>query len=192
MTSSYAELSTHLSPEPLVMRAVTLVKKKESAFDIGAGSLRNTKFLLEKGFQVTAIDKDPLIVKYAKKINNDSLTTVVTTIEEFELKSTFDLVIAINTLPFLKPSVFDETFEKIKHTLNDEGLLCLTLFGKEDEWSNNKEMTFLDGSDIAKYMNNFNVIVFIEEKSHGTTITGDQKFWHIYRIIAQKQRADQK
>jgi len=189
MMRSYAELSEHLGPDPLAVRMMKFVEQHETALDIGAGSLRNTKFLLEKGFRVTAIDTDPALAKYAKEVEGDLLTTSVCDVANFNFSSTYDIILAVNTLSFLAPPDFYTVLEKIKNNLSDEGVLCVTLFGNEDEWSGNEEMTFLSRSEAEECVRDLHTLVFIEEKSEGATIEGEAKFWHIFRIIAQKKRA---
>ena len=45
-------------PWPLVIKAVSLLTRKENALELGSGAGRDTAYLLEQGFHVTGVDKD--------------------------------------------------------------------------------------------------------------------------------------
>src|SRR5258706_15675273 len=46
-------------PWQLLVRAAALAPRRGSALDLGAGAGRDTRYLLEQGFQVTAVDPHP-------------------------------------------------------------------------------------------------------------------------------------
>jgi tellurite methyltransferase len=46
-------------PWPRVIKAVSLLSRKERALELGSGAGRDTAYLLEQGLHVTAVDKDP-------------------------------------------------------------------------------------------------------------------------------------
>lgn len=56
-------------PTPLLLlEAVKILNRRGNALDLGCGAGRDTKFLLDQGFIVTAIDKESQAEEYIKKI----------------------------------------------------------------------------------------------------------------------------
>lgn len=61
------------SPAPIVENALPLIASHISprvALDIGAGAGRDTAFLVERGFRVTAVDRDPLLLEKCIQLVN--------------------------------------------------------------------------------------------------------------------------
>lgn len=187
MQKTYAELSKEFKPHKLVEDALVYVKNKGDVLDIGAGSLRDIKYLLEKGFSVTAIDKDEAIKSSAQEINSDNLSVLHTDIAEWNFpENKFDLAIAINSLPFLHPNNFKKVFEKITRSLKPGGVFCFTLFGNKDSWATNTERTFCSRNEAEGLISGMNTHLFIEEEKDRQSIRGNNKHWHVFKMIVQK------
>jgi SAM-dependent methyltransferase len=187
MKKTYAELSKDMKPASLVVRATKIAKLGGQALDIGGGSLRNSKFLLEQGFSVTAIDKDPIMVEGTSDIGNDNLHVKVTDFVDFKYEEgKYDFIISINSLPFLSKDVLLELIPKIKNALTTEGILCVTLFGERDEWSSNEHMAFFSRDEVEKLFSDMHTIMFVEEEFDGDTIQGEPKHWHVFKLIAKR------
>ena len=56
---TFYSLTKDSPPWPSLVRVVSLLPQKGRALDLGAGAGRDTRYLLEQGFQVTAVDRDP-------------------------------------------------------------------------------------------------------------------------------------
>lgn len=186
IAGSYAFLSKGHKPDSLVVRAAEILGYTGKALDVGAGSLRNAKFLLGKGFTVTGIDKDPVLSEIADELQDPNLNVHVADITEFPFNDSYDLVIAVNTLPFLKRSDFQEVALRIKSAIKSGGILCVTFFGERDEWAGREDMTFCTRSEIHDMLSDMHIIEFLEEEREGKTIRGESKYWHIFKVIARK------
>lgn len=56
----------------LLQRAIKFVQNKNSALDLGAGALKDTKFLLTEGFQsIIIVDSEPLVAEAVKELVSD-------------------------------------------------------------------------------------------------------------------------
>src|SRR5579863_9222985 len=90
-------------PWPLLMRAAALAPKHGRALDLGAGAGRDTRYLLEQGFQVTAVDAEPRAVALlaALPFSVDRLRVVQSSFEDFDFAGTapYDLISAQFALP---------------------------------------------------------------------------------------------
>src|SRR3974377_937586 len=96
-------------PWPLLVRAAALAPKGSRALDLGAGAGRDTRYLLEQGFQVTAVDADPGAVALLSALPHERLRVVQSSFEGFPF-ATYDLISAQFTLPFVPRSSFAAVF----------------------------------------------------------------------------------
>ncbi|MEX2369233.1 MAG: class I SAM-dependent methyltransferase [Candidatus Paceibacterota bacterium] len=183
---TYAEATKNSPPNKLLIQALEFTKQRNKTLDIGAGSLRDSLFLKSKGFrEVTAIDKE------IPEASAEEINFIHGKIEEFDLpQEEYDLVVAINSLPFLSNDDFKNIFPKISNCLNDGGVLCFTLFGDKDGWnsaSKKEKMNFHTKDNVLDMLEGFSDIkIFIEEEREGKTVNGQKKHWHIFRVVAVK------
>jgi len=185
--SEYYKITKTKPPSKLLINALEKASKKDNAIDIGAGSLRDTVYLLQEGFDVTAVDKSPLILEESKVINQDKLHAFNSSYEDFDFpKNKFDIASAMFALPFAQPETFDLVFKKIKNSLNLGGIFCGQFFGIKDEWSSNTNMTFHTKDEIEKLFKDFEIILLNEEEKNDLTAMGKMKHWHIFHVIAKK------
>lgn len=184
---TYAELSRDRPPSSLVLKAIPHVAEKGMALDLGAGSLRNSRALLTEGFEVTAIDKDPVAREVANDINSPELEVQITTFSDFEFPmEAYDFVVAINTLPFATPEEFPELWERLVASLKPRGIFAGTFFGPNDTWADKPGMTFLSKEQVEELLSEFEVLEFNERDEDAQDIQGNPKHWHIFEMIARK------
>lgn len=185
--SDYYAITKDLPPTPLLVRALEFVAHKNKAIDIGAGGLKNTRHLLREGFEVIAIDSDPMMTKIAKKLTSPNLTAVTTTYEDYDFPpSSFDLAAAMFALPFNQPQTFTQVFTDIKQSLVPGGIFAGQFFGKNDAWSSNPKMTFHTKTEIEELFAEMEIIRLKEVEEDGTTANGSPKHWHVFHILARK------
>lgn len=184
---TYAEMSKGYPPSKIVLDAIKFSTSKGRALDLGAGSLRNTPALLDAGFEVDAVDRDPLMQEAAAELGHPKLHTFLTTFLDFEYPVTaYDFILAKNTLPFESPSDFPALWKKILSALAPGGIFCGTFFGPNDTWSNRPHMNFLSRSEVEKYLAPLEKIAFTEIEEDREDIQGNMKHWHVFEAIARK------
>jgi SAM-dependent methyltransferase len=189
---SYASLSKKKSANPALLELVATMQCQScSALDLGAGKLLDARFLLERGFSVDAVDKDPVVANFAEDLHgNEKFKLYSQDIALFEFKKNqYDLVVSFLTLPFLPPSTFKDVFEKILASLRPGGHLCISLFGDKDDWvqSHGERMTFLRKEEVFDLIAPLTTLRLTEEEKDGPTVRGDVKHWHIYTVVARKE-----
>ncbi|MEI8249040.1 MAG: class I SAM-dependent methyltransferase [Candidatus Taylorbacteria bacterium] len=186
--SDYYKVTKAKPPRPLLVKALEYVANRDKAIDLGGGALNDTKYLLEQGFDVTVIDKSPLMEQEAKNISSDKLHTFTTSFEDFKFpKAEYDLASAMFALPFTVPDHFTKVFEEIKSSLKKGGVFCGQLFGDRDEWKMNSNMTFHTKEQAQELLGNLEVISFKEDEKDDRTAKGDMKHWHMFHFIAKKK-----
>jgi len=173
-------------PWPLLVQAVSLLSNGKDALDLGCGAGRDTRFLLEQGFKVTAVDNDPHAIALLANFPRDRLRAVQASFEAFEFE-TYDLINAHFALPFTSEDRFHEVFARIKHALNTGGLFVGQFFGVNDEWNTPRNrMTFLTREQAEAELKDLKVLEFREEDVDSHIADGTPKHWHVFHIIAQK------
>ena len=183
----YYKITADNPPSKLLIKALGFVKNKNKAIDIGGGALKDTKYLLDQGFNVNVVDKSELMAIEAKKILSKKIHYAVSAFANFDFpENTFDLAAAMYSLSFNPPETFIGVIEKIKKSLVQGGIFCGQLFGVRDEWSNRKEMTFLTKIQVQELFSDMEIISFEEEDADGTIANGTKKHWHVFHIIAKK------
>jgi SAM-dependent methyltransferase len=187
--SEYFELSKNNAPSSLLETAIPLAPDREQALDLGAGSLKDSKFLLSMGFRhVTAIDGDPAIKKYADKIPATILKIQIKKLENLQLPNNrYDLINASYSLPFTKPPHLPALVEQIISALKPGGIFCGQFFGPQDSWNTpENQLSFTDSKTVKKLLSPLKIIHFQEEQLDANTIDGEAKHWHLFHIIAGK------
>lgn len=91
----------------LEVAVIKYCTEKNKALDVGAGNLRDTKFLLDQGFEVVAVDPSPSSVAIAEKIHHPKFSMLSKPAGAIDFESeTFDVVNAQNILfHFTKPQL---------------------------------------------------------------------------------------
>ena len=173
-------------PWPLLVQAVSLISQRKDALDLGCGAGRDTRFLLEQGFTVTAVDNDPHAIVLLADFPQNHLRVVHSSFEAFDFE-TYDLVNAHFALPFLSEEHFHLVFARIKRALHAGGLFVGQFFGVNDEWNTPRnKMTFLTKEQAVAELKGLRVLEFREEDVDSHVADGTPKHWHVFHIIAQK------
>jgi tellurite methyltransferase len=159
------------------------------AVDLGCGDGRDTVELLRRGWRVLAIDAEPQAFErlLARPIPMQLLQTQQSRFEELNLPAEVDLINASFCLPFCPPANFPELWQKIVDSLAIGGRFCGQLFGDRDSWAVYPQRSHHTRQQLAELLSPFSVEFFEEEKHPGVTAIGDEKYWHIYHIVAQKK-----
>lgn len=173
-------------PWPLIVRAVSLLPHKGRALDLGAGAGRDTRYLVQQGFQVTAVDSDPHAVDILRSFQEGNVQVVQASFEEFAFE-TYDLINAQFALPFVPQRWFREVFARVKRALNPGGMFVGQFFGIHDQWNTPEhDMTFLTREQAEAFLQDLDIIELKEEDMDGHTADGSPKHWHTFHIIARK------
>lgn len=164
------------------------------AIDLGAGVGHETYLLLQKGYNVIAIDnqktafdimlKRPEIIPY-----KDRLTTYEASFEniDFQKIPSADIVIASFALPFCKPDQFNQFWDKVSHQIKPGGYFIGNTFDPgftAFKDNTRKNMTFHTKTETISLFKEFNILKFKEVKNPAA-----QKglFDHYYEVIAIKK-----
>lgn len=182
----FYELTRSAPHWPLLQRAVSHLDHKKDALDLGAGAGRDTIYLLEQGFNVTAMDRETSAMAILTELNNPKLKVVQSAYDDFPFAQ-YDLINAQYALPFNPPATFNVVFDRIKQALRPGGVFTGQFFGVHDQWNQpDSDMTFVSREQAQELLSDLEVIEFQEVELDGTTADQTPKHWHLFHIIARK------
>lgn len=158
----------------------------KNAIDLGCGSGNETVYMVHHGIEVLSIDKQlnkEFILNRLNKEEQKLVSFKETSFENIELPKT-QLLVACFSIPFCNPNNFDELWNKIYDSLEDNGYFVGQLFGDRDGFNKIPSVNTFTIDKIKEYLKRYNVIKF-EEVEYVREI--DNKKWHFFDIIAKKE-----
>lgn len=185
----FVEQTKGRPPRPLLIDALTHVKHRGAALDLGSGALNDSSFLLDEGFDfVTAVDAEPVAQNIADTFPPERFRYAISRFEDFDFAETaFDLINAQFALPFIHPDKFDGVFRRVLEALRPGGVITGQLFGDRDEWAATDSMTFHNRELALQVLQPLQILHFDEEDNpHATIASGARKHWHLFHFIAAK------
>ena len=160
------------------------------AADLGCGDGRDTIELLRRGWEVIAIDAEPLALERLAKRpdlpDGAKLTPLCGKFEEVDWAEVA-LVNASFALPLCPPDAFPALWRKITRLLKPGGRFAGQLYGERDSWAGDRAMTFFDEAGARGLFDAYAIEMFEIEESDSVTPRGSAKHWHIFHIVAQRR-----
>ena len=175
---------------PLVERAADLHGGPGHAVDLGCGAGRDTRYLLGWGWTVTALDQEPAALARLAGLPADRLHPVLSRIEDFTYPDApYDLISAQFALPFIPPPHLPAALGRLVAALRPGGLLAGQFFGPHDAWNApGSHMTFLPRAAVDRLLRDLTVLELTEEENDGPTAAGPVKHWHVFHVLARRDR----
>jgi trans-aconitate methyltransferase len=168
------------------MRAASLLDQPGSALDLGAGAGRDTAYLLQQGWQVTAVDASPSAIAALKTMGHANLQVVPSRMQDFD-PGTYDLINAQFSLPFVPRDQHGGTIARLQSALRHGGVMAVTFFGPRDEWNTEgTQLTFHTEAEIRALFDGWEILELEETDEDGQTADGNPKHWHSFQLIARR------
>ena len=148
---------------------------QRNAIDLGCGDGTETAVLLEQGWNVLALDGEPISVQHLlAKVPKEQQARLQTQIAKFEDVSlpSADLIHASFSLPFCAPEHFDAFWAKIVGANKPGGRSAGQFFGVRDSWANEPDMTFHTEDQVHKLFENFEIEYFHEMDEDSNSASG--------------------
>lgn len=166
-----------------------LATQSRFALDLGCGDGRDTAEMLGRGWRVLAIDDQPEALARLEgrpHISIERLEILIAGFEEVNFPGNVDLVNASFALPFCPPEHFPNLWEKIVACLSCGGRFSGQLFGDRDSWAIYPSMTHHTRTQAETLLQPFDIEVFEEEEHPEKTVLGEEKYSHLFNIVARK------
>ena len=163
--------------------------KIDYAIDLGCGSGNETVYMIKNGIKVLAIDRQlnqDFILNRLSDNEKKMISFKESSFEDVELPRT-NLLTAFFSIPFCNPNNFDELWNKIYNSIEDDGYFVGQLFGDRDAWNVVDSINTFPIDKVKDYLKKYRIIK-LEEVEY--VRESDNKKWHFYDIIAQKKVGD--
>lgn len=160
------------------------------AVDMGCGDGRDTVELLRRKWRVLAIDGNEEAIALLRKrsdLDRSHLETRVQRFEALTLPPNVDLINASFCLPFCPPAHFADLWEEMVLALRLGGRFCGQLFGDRDSWATYDDITCHTRAEVETLLAPFEIEQLDEEEHPGKTALGEEKYWHLFNIVARKR-----
>lgn len=160
--------------------------KVDNAIDLGCGSGNETVYMIKNGIKVLAIDRQLNQNFILSRLSDDEKKLISfkeSSFEDIELPKT-QMLTAFFSIPFCNPDNFDELWNKIYNSIEDNGYFVGQLFGDRDAWNVVDSINTFPIDKVKEYLKKYKIIKLEEVEF---VRESDNKKWHYYDIIAQKK-----
>lgn len=192
MTSwnAFYERSEKRGPSALLRYAVDHLEGQHPrhAIDLGCGAGNEAWQLIQAGWQVLAIDKEPDAI--ARTISKCSMTEArlldarVADFEHLTGLPQASLVHAGLALPFCRPCRFDHLWRQIREALLPGGIFAGHFFGLRHSWATQARMSFHSKEDVQRLCDGFDMLLLRESESP-MVLASESVNWHRIDVIAR-------
>lgn len=127
-------LTDYSKPTPILVDFVASLNPG-TALDAGCGNGRNSVYLAQKGWSVTAIDTDQEVIKQLNKVlkkENLNIKTYQQDLRDSDSNIKFDLVVCLMMLHFLPQKDIKPVIESLKAKTKIGGINIVTVFTNEN------------------------------------------------------------
>lgn len=178
-------------PRPLVERAVGLAGTPGRAIDLGCGAGVETRYLLDRGWHVLAVDGEldtrRRLATAVPAAMAHRLDVRIADFRDLDGLPPVDLVHASLSLPFCPPESFNRLWLQVTGSLRPGGLLAADLFGDRDSWAVKmaREVTFHSRADVDQLLAGLEVVDVVEQEHDRPAFNGP-KHWHVFQVFARR------
>ncbi|WP_406049545.1 class I SAM-dependent methyltransferase [Kribbella sp. NBC_00889] len=182
----YVAFTSGDPPRPLHQAALACFTEPGTAVDLGCGAGNETLDLLDRGWQVHAVDSSAAALA---EVSRRARSGRRLTLERSDLwdarPPVADLVYAGFSLFFAPPERFAETWAVVTRAVRPGGMFAGQLLGVRDDWAQQPEISAQDDAEVQGLLEGWAVERLDEVEYDGRAMSGP-KHWHLYEVLARR------
>ncbi|HDS1816312.1 TPA: class I SAM-dependent methyltransferase [Pseudomonas putida] len=193
MTSwnAFYERTDKRAPSPLLSCAIDHVKHQHPrhAVDLGCGAGNEAWQLIQAGWHVLAIDKEPeAVARTISKCSMNDAAMLDAKVADFEYLAELPASMLIHAglaLPFCHPARFDHLWGQIRDALLPGGVFVGHFFGMRHSWANQEQMSFHGVPTVQRLAEGLDILL-LRETETAMVIDSESVNWHRIDVIVRK------
>lgn len=153
-----------------------------NSLDLGCGSGRHSVALAEKGINVTGVDFSPSAIELARtwaRTKGIHIDLIIADIHEHIVgvnDSSFDSVVAVNTLEYSTKDQFEKIITEVNRILKDGGLFWLVVPSKDASKSKVADHLIFEEDGIKEILSKtFRILEFSKDSQMNFSILAQEK-----------------
>jgi tellurite methyltransferase len=182
------------NPHSLVVELAKLLPAGAKILDLGAGEGKDAIYLVEQGFDITAVDSSKIGIKKIKQLAQQQDLSIKVKVDDIisylDKCGTYDAIIGINVLQFLKQNDINKVIENIQSKTNSEGFNALSAFVMPSRYKKeipiNKGRYLFKQKELQKYYAKWNFIEYAEKWSKWERHGEAPHRHYMVHLLAQK------
>ncbi len=163
-------LFTKMIISPLLVKAINLVDNKK-ALDLGFGNGLDVLYLLSKGFQVTAVEKDNDLIEKIKNLNLENINIINRDILNFDFKEKYNLINCSFVLHFIKTETRN-ILQKIKDSTAENGINLIITFIDKGNFTNIHD-GFFKSNELKYFYSDWEALDYFEKEVKTKEVNSD-------------------
>ncbi|MTV47712.1 methyltransferase domain-containing protein [Heliobacillus mobilis] len=161
-----------------------LIPPGGSILDAGSGSGRDSLYFMNKGYQVTAIDASPTLVKMSSALTGMDVKLI--RFDEIEFEEEFDGIWACASLLHVPRQELSTVLLKLAMALKPSGVLYASFkYGDSEEMKNGRFFNSMDEDSLRKQIKNISPLQVLTTWKT-TDVRQDRQSEHWLNAIVQK------
>jgi trans-aconitate methyltransferase len=187
--SDYYEANDGREPREQLVEVLDRFDRPGAAVDLGCGAGIDTVAMLDRGWEVLAIDAEPdAIERLRRRAPTDSLLRTELSPMEEVIVPPVELVWASYSLFFCDPGRFAEVWSRIRAAVRPGGIFAGELLGDRDTWASIPGHSAFARTAAEALFEGWIVERFEEEENDGEAFSGP-KHWHYFHAVARPPAA---
>ena len=156
---------------------LSLLEPQARLLDLGCGSGRDSRYFMQKGYRVEAIDGSQKLCELASEYIGRKV--ICTRIEELEYEKEFDGIWACASLVHVEKKDMIKVLERIKRALKERGVLYLSLkYGQGEGVKNGRFFNYYDETEIQEVFKALEDMDIVEVFKTADVRSGrEQEYW---------------